>query len=495
MSTNRKGPVNVEKVYGRFDTQAGTFIHAKDEIFNQDSEASVANYNLFIKVEAPSTETSMSFLSTAPTDNRSGIDLSINSTYVLKGEIYDATGTLCPMRTFGDWSLEEGATDIDGQYSKVSTPFVEFETEVDKDICFNLTKNEYTAASFKKNSQLKLVCEAKTPGTYYLKDFMLFEEHRNENGELIEPGVVGVDNVVSTKTVYFTMSDSSNTLSTEEKDLVIATMEEPCSPLYYSSAEKIHSLSIKESNYFNILQTLAESFEMWLDLDVVYDNTGRITNKYARFKKYIGKNNYAGFRYGINLKDIQRTEISKNIVTKLVVKDNSNQYANNGFCTIARSPLNESGENVLYNFSYFYKQGLMNEDAYTNYLYNSPVSECRGKDINSSHTAWNAKNFFTRLRNLNSQIDANNAVLIGIQKEILSLTSNKEVLIVKKDSAKDELDSIADKFSLQFSCDIDGANIPENVASSDEAIALKISWNTAVEVYDNSSTELAALET
>jgi hypothetical protein len=137
----------------------------------------------------------------------------------------------------------------------------------------------------------------------------------------------------------------------------------------------------------------------------------------------------------------------------------------------------------------------MNEDAYTNYLYNSPTSECRGKDINSPHTTWNAKNFFARLHNLNSRIDANNAVLIGIQKEILSLTSSKEVLIAKKDSAKDEFDSIADKFFLQFSCDIDGTNIPENVASSDEAIALKISWNTAGEVYDNSSTELAALET
>jgi hypothetical protein len=253
MSTNRKGPISVEKVYGRFDTQTGTFVHAKDEIFNQSPEASVANYNLFIKVEAPSTETHMSFLSTAPTDNRSGIDLSVNSTYVLKGEIYDATGTLCPMRTFGDWSLEEGTTDTDGQYSKVSTPFVEFETEVGEDIYFNLTKNNYTAASFKKNSQLKLVCEAKTSGTYYLKDFMLFEEHRNENGKLIEPGVVGEDNVVSTKTVYFTMSNSSNTLDTEEKDLVTTTMKEPCSPVYYSSAEKIHSVSVKESNYFNIL--------------------------------------------------------------------------------------------------------------------------------------------------------------------------------------------------------------------------------------------------
>jgi hypothetical protein len=44
---------------------------------------------------------------------------------------------------------------------------------------------------------------------------------------------------------------------------------------------------------------------VWLDLEVVRDPvTGAITSKTAKFKNYIGEDNYAHFLYGVNLKDI-----------------------------------------------------------------------------------------------------------------------------------------------------------------------------------------------
>jgi hypothetical protein len=43
---------------------------------------------------------------------------------------------------------------------------------------------------------------------------------------------------------------------------------------------------------------------MWLDIEVEHNEFGEVTNKKIKFKKYIGKNNYAGFRYGVNLKGI-----------------------------------------------------------------------------------------------------------------------------------------------------------------------------------------------
>jgi phage minor structural protein len=54
------------------------------------------------------------------------------------------------------------------------------------------------------------------------------------------------------------------------------------------------------------------------------NDEGGIVNKRVLFKNYIGKNNYAGFKYGVNLKEIQRTKETKNIVTKLIVKQNNN---------------------------------------------------------------------------------------------------------------------------------------------------------------------------
>jgi phage minor structural protein len=68
------------------------------------------------------------------------------------------------------------------------------------------------------------------------------------------------------------------------------------------------------------------------------------------FKNYRGDDNYACFRYGVNLKDIQRTYSSKNIVTKLIVKPNVNELAKDGFCTIQRAGINPTGEDYIYDF-------------------------------------------------------------------------------------------------------------------------------------------------
>jgi phage minor structural protein len=98
---------------------------------------------------------------------------------------------------------------------------------------------------------------------------------------------------------------------------------ETYTPVYNEGAKKIRSITAKESNYFNILQTIAETFEAWLDLEIERNdpnNPGAITAKRVKFKNYLGNENYANFRYGVNLKDIQRTTSSKNIVTKLIVK-------------------------------------------------------------------------------------------------------------------------------------------------------------------------------
>ena len=121
-------------------------------------------------------------------------------------------------------------------------------------------------------------------------------------------------------------------------------------PIYNTGACKIRTVSVKESNYFNILQTIAETFEQWLDIQVDHNIDGSVKRKSVAFKNYVGKNNYAGFKYGVNLKDIKRTYESKKFATKLIVKQNSNEFAPNGFCTIARADANPTGETAIYDF-------------------------------------------------------------------------------------------------------------------------------------------------
>ena len=79
-------------------------------------------------------------------------------------------------------------------------------------------------------------------------------------------------------------------------------------PVYNESCEKIKSIKVSKSNRFNILQELSETFECWPFFSVDHDSTGKIIKgtKKITFKNYHGKDNFAGFKKGINLKNINR---------------------------------------------------------------------------------------------------------------------------------------------------------------------------------------------
>ena len=100
--------------------------------------------------------------------------------------------------------------------------------------------------------------------------------------------------------------------------------------------------------------------------------SGLYQKKYSKnvvFKKFIGQDNPVGFRYGINLKSIQRTINSDQVVSKLIVEPNVNEYAEGGSCTIQTSVLNPTGENTLYNFDYYIRHKLLDREALYNDLY------------------------------------------------------------------------------------------------------------------------------
>jgi hypothetical protein len=91
--------------------------------------------------------------------------------------------------------------------------------------------------------------------------------------------------------------------------------------------------------------------------------------KWVSYKQFIGSDNPVGFKYGVNLKSIKRTIDSNSSISKIIVKNNSNQYANNGFCSISRAIDNPSGENALYNFDYYVSQKLLNFSTVNSDLY------------------------------------------------------------------------------------------------------------------------------
>ena len=146
---------------------------------------------------------------------------------------------------------------------------------------------------------------------------------------------------------YTSLNDLASELEVTINDII---------PIYNEDSEKVLSITASQSNCFNILQTIAETFECWVDLVVDHDNSGYITytddkpNKFVYLKEYAGKDNYAGFKYGINLQSIERTVNSDEVVTKLIVDESQSDYVDEGYVSIANAPSNQSGESYIINF-------------------------------------------------------------------------------------------------------------------------------------------------
>ena len=213
-------------------------------------------------------------------------------------------------------------------------------------------------------------------GTIYIEDVQFFPYVQTASGVLLPNEISEAE--IKTKYLYYTQKDTYTSI--EDVEFVYEGYA-PCADYIedYNDIgyEKIRSITASESNRFNLIQDLCEIFECWPKFEIEHDPlTGTILldeeyrqKKWVSFHEYIGKDNYAGFKYGVNLKSIQRTIDSDGIVSKLVVKNNSNEFATDGFCSIARASESDNGENFLLDFSYYIQQEMLGLAEITNDLY------------------------------------------------------------------------------------------------------------------------------
>lgn len=179
---------------------------------------------------------------------------------------------------------------------------------------------------------------------------------------------------------------------------------------YTDNFDKVRSISAKQSNRFNILQTIAETFECWLQFKILHDeNTGKIIyqkgvpQKFVSIKSEIGQETGVGFIYGIDLKTISRTIQSDQIVTKTIVSANDNEFALSGSCDISRSIENYPRVNYILNFDYYISQGLLDGGQLNNDLYDSTGDIC----------------YYYNLNKINKQYQENSELLVVKNQELL----------------------------------------------------------------------------
>ena len=196
---------------------------------------------------------------------------------------------------------------------------------------------------------------------------------------------------VAKKFYYYYYEDTSNPDGTAP---YIYKAQVPC-PLYepvyggwaksagatereYSQFEKVRTIYGQQSNRFNLLQELAETFKCWARFKIYHNADGSIERdekgkpkKTVYFSEKIGQQLSYGFTYGIDLNTIRRTQSSSELVTKTIVLANYNENAPNGTCSIVDSEENYPRENFVLNFDYYINHGLLDGEALNRDLYYS----------------------------------------------------------------------------------------------------------------------------
>ena len=291
-------------------------------------------------------------------------------------------------------------------------------------------------------------------GTYYLGELQFFK-YIEKDGKPLLPDQIAPSKI---ENIYYYYKPSKDYKSIEDiKFLYKGTSpNEAYEDKYNDNAyEKIRSIKAAESNRFNLIQELCEIFECWPRFEIEHDDLGRIllgkdkiwydekgnkTNcpaeeeyrqqKWVSFREYIGKDNDRGFKYGINLKAIKRTIDSEAIVSKLIVKNNSNEFAKDGFCSIARADESPTGENFILNFDYYIQQGMLSLAQITNDLYS---------EINGS------LGYYKKLRIINAKRDKYIIEQSGLLDDLAEYEASYKTYETSVNSANEQL---ANKLSL-----------------------------------------------
>lgn len=264
---------------------------------------------------------------------------------------------------------------------------------------------------------------------YYLKTAGLYRAIKDSSGKLIKRGdpreAEYSAGSITHEYRYFSKKAAESATSLDQL-YYLSVEDKPAyskyKPIYNSGAEAIRNVNIKESNYFNILQTIAETFNQWLEFDIGRDEHGAIISKKVLFKNYISNNNHFGFKYGVNLQDIQRTYESNKIVNKLIVRNNNNELAQSGSCMIERSPSNPTGENYIYNFSYYFNRGLMDKDEYLELCYSTDGQ--KGPDVSDEDKTYNLNGYYNRIKVLNEKLRDENNTLNNMAADLSELSAN-----------------------------------------------------------------------
>lgn len=303
---------------------------------------------------------------------------------------------------------------------------------------------EYTATCVKSCPYDKILSSSEPFGFFlqiegtgcWLEEIQFFREVYGDDGRgnliRINPNMLNTQSIAQQYWKYFLAQQSEETTKDNLIYEHISIGEWAEAKPVYNDYQRYGTIKADNSNRFNILQTIAETFECWICFKIEHDNNGYIIYdnnglpcKWVCIKRETGQETGIGFIYGIDLKGIVRNIKSDKISTKTIVEQNENEFGKNGFCSIARSEQNYPRENFIYNFDYYIQHGLLEKDALYNDLYS-------------------VNGYYYQLHALNTEYAKNLELLTNKKIELTKQNAMMTVYGQYISSIEDEINSIMD---------------------------------------------------
>ena len=169
-----------------------------------------------------------------------------------------------------------------------------------------------------------------------------------------------------------------------------------------SEREKQRLIDLEESNYYNLTQDIAKTFEVFCRYQYLYDDNYHIIGRKVIFyNNYIQEEKgYLDLTYPYSTSAITRERDSKDLTSKMFVRPVDDEANAAGMVTIMDIPANKSGEDYLLNFDYLYSINAITDEQYAEI----PKFEKKMHDYNQNLIKY-AENLNT-LRDRKIELDA-----------------------------------------------------------------------------------------
>lgn len=290
-------------------------------------------------------------------------------------------------------------------------------------------------------------------------------------------------------------------------------------PVYANDyTEKQRIITLEKSNVWNGQSELCSKFEVWPEYKIIYDENGKIAEKWIILRNDIPEDSLFTLRYSKNEKSITRNVDSSQIVTKMYVNSLSNENVDSGLVTISDNDANFTREDYILDLDWYMgkiEDEELNSDTLIdpNLVYHFPEdTQIRYPypliDIDCNDTETILEEYKNRIRTRNLNIEWLAQEVARKETEYIDYCSEKEFKQASRESALEQYNTIMDEWALcpqgvqikyedrMYAYNIDGnvivsfseKGILENYIARDKGIV--IYPNSAVNLIDNIGNEV-----